>query len=201
MSFGFPQHIKIIDDALQHAAKNNVVVLASASNSGARNGVAWPAESPQVTCIYAMDGCGNPYKRNPTPFKLGHRLMVLGEGVPGYDGRSREKVLRSGTSTATPIAAGILAILMILMRHNRRHYDDEIQSSQDDIPTRQRMMERYDRGTMSLGTVVGAERALHHLSSRRQDMDCIMPFETLRLDNLAARITLVENLFNALKVS
>jgi hypothetical protein len=70
--------------------------------------------------MYASDGDGNSYRRNPNPVDNEYNLSMLGTAVLGLwpqhlepNNRYRYK---SGTSCATPIAAGVAANILTLMR-------------------------------------------------------------------------------------
>lgn len=127
MSFGFPKVIPEIDKAIQYARKKNVLMLAAASNYGANRKRTWPARSDDVLCIYATDGDGNKYGKNPTPISNKDNFAVLGESVNsfwpplGSQGEAR-KARKSGTSTATPICAAIAAIVMTALRQSEDGY-------------------------------------------------------------------------------
>jgi Subtilase family len=92
-----------------------VIILASASNQGANHPITFPARLKNIVfCIGAADGKGNPAAFNP-PFIGEEKYSALGEAVlgavPGNQYRRKD-----GTSTATPIAAGIAAVLIDFTR-------------------------------------------------------------------------------------
>jgi len=101
----------IIKEALHYANYKGVSILAAASNEGSRYGIAWPARDPSVICIHAADGYGSRCNFTPTS-EEGRDFSVLGCAVksfwPTHLGKG-EQVLRTGTSSATPIAAAIAA--------------------------------------------------------------------------------------------
>jgi hypothetical protein len=115
MSFGFDQSVAVIDEAIRFADARNVIMLAAASNQGGNSIIAWPARLPQVICIYATDSLGNPCDFTPTNSLRDDNFAILGQAVkscwPTHLGEG-EEVRKSGTSTATPIAAGIAAIVL-----------------------------------------------------------------------------------------
>jgi len=128
MSWGFNHDVVPIREALQDAHQKGVLILASASNSGANDPITFPANLPFVVCIGAADGLGN--KSDFTSYKFGEeKYIALGVAVSGAKARFYEdkKLLeerRSGTSTATPIAAGIAALLIGYVRQSSYHIGD-----------------------------------------------------------------------------
>ena len=91
-------------------------MLAAASNSGVnpRHPFTFPANMRQVICINSTDGFGNPSELNP-PAAGDRTFSIIGEGIraawPTRLGVDETKVA-SGTSVATPIAAGIAALVL-----------------------------------------------------------------------------------------
>jgi len=121
MSFGFDEVVDEIEDAFKVVAQHKGVMLAAASNSGNNHGTAWPARNRGVVCIYAADGYGNPYPRNPTPLLNNPCFSVLGTEVSGHWCHERT-AHRSGTSVATAVAAGIVCLVVRYMRDIRTIY-------------------------------------------------------------------------------
>src|SRR5215470_8407231 len=114
ISWGFPcEDIPTIREALQEAHQRGILILASASNSGANDPITFSANLPIVLCIGAADGMGN--RSDFTSYKFGVekymalRVAVNGASVP-FQNCLDER--RSGSSTATPIAAEIAALLI-----------------------------------------------------------------------------------------
>lgn len=107
MSFGFHGKNKEIEDALDRAKRKDKLLIAAASNGGGNSSRSRPACQDNVLCIHACDGNGNSGNMNPTPHPDSDNFTTLGIGI-----RSRwngKNVFKSGTSFATPIAAGIAA--------------------------------------------------------------------------------------------
>lgn len=127
MSFGFPRVIPEIENAIEYARQNNVLMLAAASNYGGNRKRTWPARCEDVMCIYATDGDGNKYGKNPTPVSSKDNFAVLGESVealwpPTSPHGAARRVRKSGTSTATPICAAIAGIVVTALRLNEDSY-------------------------------------------------------------------------------
>jgi len=114
-----------IATALNRALNKRVLVFASASNEGANYPITFPARLHGIFCIGSADGLGASSSFNP-PFIGEEKYSALGEAVsgacpktlshePGYDPK-HQTIRRDGTSTATPIAAGIAALFIDYVR-------------------------------------------------------------------------------------
>lgn len=123
MSFGFEeeQDSDLEEDsilkAIRHAYHNGISLFAAASNDGNNrpDHVCWPARALEVICVHSGTGTGQPSAFTPGPHD-NQRIMVLGEWVksawpPRLQSPGNTKYM-SGTSCATPIAAGIAAIVL-----------------------------------------------------------------------------------------
>jgi hypothetical protein len=127
MSFGYQDSVKCIDRSIQCAVERHardhlpVLLFAAASNYGFRKKESWPARHSNVLCVYAMDGNGNKYGKNPTAALSSQAFGVLGVEIEGTWNNGRI-VAKSGTSTATPIAAGIAALFIGFMKDMRDEY-------------------------------------------------------------------------------
>lgn len=119
------KYIKIVDeieDAIRKASSR--LIFAAASNSGKNNPRAFPAsDDPYVFCVHASNGNGEDGGINPE-IQSGFNFMTLGMGLELMElesrienGRARstfKRVIKSGTSFATAIAAGIAAAVLDL---------------------------------------------------------------------------------------
>lgn len=122
MSFGFldeKEHgCSELRDAILHAHASRVLMFAAAFNVGAHGTApAFPARLSNVFCIYSGDGMGNCTRTTPTARRHLYNFLTLGEAVESAwpKALSKEPWLerKSGTSFATPIAAGIAAFLLL----------------------------------------------------------------------------------------
>jgi hypothetical protein len=117
LCFGFGEEHEEIYSAIRHAASQGVLTFAAASNDGKNrpDGIAWPARNSDVICVHSGDGYGNPSAFTPAPSD-NMRIMVLGECVtsawPPHLESDDGQQMMSGTSCATPIAAGIAALIL-----------------------------------------------------------------------------------------
>lgn len=107
MSFGFDGENKLIEEALDKATGAGKLLFAAASNNGGISGRARPARHQGVICIHASDGNGNKGGMNPSPCTSEHNFSTLGVAVPSK--WKKKEVWKTGTSFATPIAAGFAA--------------------------------------------------------------------------------------------
>ncbi|UKZ49883.1 hypothetical protein TrVGV298_004136 [Trichoderma virens] len=125
MSFGFPAcdmyDYQELEDALANAQAKRVLLFAAASNSGGRQGHAYPARDQNVIAIHATDTYGNPSTFSPTAIGHDDNFATVGQAIESAwpvdlcDKTSNPQSLqcKSGTSFATPIAAGIAAFLLM----------------------------------------------------------------------------------------
>ncbi|KIY04232.1 uncharacterized protein Z520_00926 [Fonsecaea multimorphosa CBS 102226] len=102
------------------------LLFAAASNDGANLGRAFPAQYPSVFCIHSTDGNGNPSNFNPTASETDVNFSLLGEHVSshwpaGMNGHDQTVRAMSGTSVATPIAAGLAASVLSFVRQQDQH--------------------------------------------------------------------------------
>lgn len=126
ISWGLDDDIPEITEAVNKAYNKGIVILASASNRGANDLITFPVRLRNVFCIGASDGKGGISSFNP-PFVGVEKYSALGEAVYGadvlttsvsgtFDQRNPTThstfTRRTGTSTATPIAAGIAAVFL-----------------------------------------------------------------------------------------
>jgi hypothetical protein len=118
MSFGLNHPVPAVEEAIKAAKAKGILMFAAASNDGSSRWVpyAYPARASAdlgIFCIHSTDGKGNASKFTP-PSRDGD-FATLGEGVrsawPWHLRKGLEK-RQTGTSTATPIAAGIAALVL-----------------------------------------------------------------------------------------
>jgi hypothetical protein len=144
------------------------MIFAAASNGGGNDGLAFPAREDQVICIGSTDGEGNKSDFTPGPHVY-NRFSTIGEAVKSswLGGETQRK---SGTSYATPIAAGITALVMDFMR----------QCSEADPRLVMRLKEKR-----------AMEAVLRLMCTERDGFDYIAPwnlFNDLRKDGIATLI-------------
>ncbi|KAI0968934.1 pfs domain-containing protein [Xylaria arbuscula] len=128
MSFGFPdcniEDYSLLEHALMNAYTNHVLLFAAASNNGGRLGLSYPAREDIVIAVHATDANGNRSGFSPTATDDRITLATVGEAVesawPAYFCEESTNPtfvqVKSGTSFATPIAAGIAAFLLVYGR-------------------------------------------------------------------------------------
>ncbi|KAI0183575.1 pfs domain-containing protein [Xylaria flabelliformis] len=159
MSFGFPtcdteDYIEL-ENALANAYANKVLLFAAASNDGGRLGRSFPAREPTVIAVHATDTYGNRSSFSPTATDDDISIATVGEAVESAwpvhlcdeEATDQDYVkYKSGTSYATPIAAGIAAFLLLYARIH--------------IPTKADALKSYQRMKAVLRKV--AEKGINH---------------------------------------
>lgn len=130
MSFGIREYHEPISTAISNALNKRTLLFAAASNDGANLGRAFPAKYPSVFCIHSTDGNGNPSSFNPTASDNDVNFSLLGEHVAshwpaGMNGHNQTVNVMSGTSVATPIAAGLAASVLSFVRQQDQQVAEE----------------------------------------------------------------------------
>jgi subtilisin family serine protease len=118
-------------DVIDHAKRNKVLLFAASSNDGVRGGMAYPARADEVIAIDAADGYGRPSRFNPLHDDKKTRFAVLGEAVKSEYPKDLDKSgskRMSGTSCATPIAAGIAGLILEFARQRPMWCDPSIEA-------------------------------------------------------------------------
>lgn len=117
MSFGWPSEdfdgFELVDEAIDAAYSNKVLMFAAGSNSGGKTGRAYPASSPHVICVHSTNTYGSASDFSPTAEHNAVNLATVGESVQSAWPSAPDGIAsRSGTSYATPIMVGIAAFLL-----------------------------------------------------------------------------------------
>jgi hypothetical protein len=125
MSFGIREYDEPMSNAIANALNERTLLFAAASNDGANLDRAFPAQYPGVFCIHSTDGNGKPSDFNPEASEKDVNYSLLGHQVSSYwpvgmSGHSQPVRSLSGTSVATPIAAGLAASILTFVRHQDR---------------------------------------------------------------------------------
>ncbi|CAG8961987.1 hypothetical protein HYFRA_00014032 [Hymenoscyphus fraxineus] len=131
MSLGFSHSQGEIREAITQAYAKNILVFASASNSGANpiHPIAYPARMATVFCISATDALGNKLLTTPPAQTGKENFSIIAAGIKSA-WISERMERKSGTSFATPIAAG-LAALALEYANQRRTATPGVFSVQD----------------------------------------------------------------------
>lgn len=117
MSFGFSKEMVVISRAIRRAICDRdeaILFFAAAANSGANEEEMFPANHELVISIRGTNSQGTFQEFNP-PRRPDETVVygTLGTEVPSAWLRDHEgEMHKSGTSVATPIAAGIAAIVL-----------------------------------------------------------------------------------------
>ncbi len=118
LSLGTSQSAAILDSAVAYALSRNVVIVAAAGNEGSL-GVNYPARSPGVIAVGAMDSLH--FRADYSNWGPELDVMALGTGIlsaypcnPPGSGRNCMGAYADGTSMATPHVTGLVALYLSL---------------------------------------------------------------------------------------
>jgi len=156
----------LLKKAVRLCAENNVLIVAAAGNNGCQC-LHVPAAISSTLAVGALDAQGLPLDfSNWGKAYQSNGILALGEkllgAVPGGD-----VTIRSGTSFATPIVSGIVALLLSIQRQRGDKPDPHavrnaiLQSVYPCIPSEGLDCSRYLRGRLNIG---GA----YHLVMKKQ---------------------------------
>lgn len=108
ISLGGNGRSSLVENALEYAQQAGVIVVAAAGNSGTE-GVMYPAASPSVVAVGAVDA-----KNQPMAFSTTGKQVVV--AAPGYQVNAAYPGNRmaavSGTSFSAPVITGVIAATM-----------------------------------------------------------------------------------------
>jgi subtilisin family serine protease len=109
-----PQARRALLDALDHAARQGVLIVAAAGNQGAVGGTIITAH-PWVVPVGACDLRGKPLNESNLGHSIGRRgLLAPGEQVTSL-GSEGEPLTLGGTSVAAPFVTGAIALIWSLI--------------------------------------------------------------------------------------
>jgi hypothetical protein len=122
--------------------------------------------------VHAADGLGNKYTRNVTQEQRWKEFATLGCDVEAFVGPG-EQGIKSGTSVASPVAAGIAALILGEACISRTEY---LSQSEGD---RTRNAKVYDEKLYRLRTREGMSKVLMSMSIYRDGYNCLRPWKLL----------------------
>jgi hypothetical protein len=156
MSFGLSTRPRAVTKAIESVIDQGKLVFAAASNSGGNGPRAYPASLAGVICVHATNGLGSQSDFNPSREGGADNFATLGAAIESQ--WKGETVLKSGTSFATPIAAGIAANILDFARHHLTENNDR---------------RKYER----LCSFTGMRLMFKCMSTRRGDYDYVSPWK------------------------
>jgi hypothetical protein len=148
------------------------LLFAAASNYAGNEDVQWPASHDRVICVHAADGLGNKYTRNVTQEQPWKEFATLGCDVEAFVGPGQQAT-KSGTSVASPVAAGLAALILGEVLTKRAEYLSWIQG---DLGQQENA---YDKKFYRLRTREGMSRVLMSMSTLRDGYNYLRPWMLL----------------------
>lgn len=193
-NFLFPPQGQIKPGVVLRDGKNGVPDPSLPLHLGARS---WPAATrDNVMCIYATEGRGTPYTENPTWCKDTHRLATLGVMVPVWSppsgGAAPRITHRSGTSIATPVAAGIAACVLSFVWRSQAIYLSNTTSEDA------RTSERFQRAMKELQKARGMGEIFKRMTDGNNSTEYHFVHPWKLFDRQTTTTTLIENIVNCL---
>ncbi|EEH03401.1 conserved hypothetical protein [Histoplasma capsulatum G186AR] len=136
MSFGLDQVTRNLREAIKLALSKEIILLASAGNSGNNQRLQYPAREDRVFKIFATDQYGYKVRICPPVTEPRYSFGILGCNVesiwpigiqpPARSARTTEHepwTVMTGTSVSTPIVAALVAIIYEFYDKNRSLID------------------------------------------------------------------------------
>lgn len=158
MSFGFPtcriDGYGTLEESINQACVQGTLIFAAASNGGAQHGRAYPARDANVVCVNSVNTNGDRSCFSPTASSGDTSLATVGEAVESawpahlcFEGEeAKYSAVKSGTSYATPIMAGIAAFLLTYARLNLSEKAQKLRRRSRMVKLLQRIAQKDDGG-------------------------------------------------------
>jgi hypothetical protein len=157
MSFGFSNDVMEIDTVIREMEilRNDAVLFfAAASNFGGNQRELFPARHPSVISIRQTNSEGSFTSASSPPDQNGLAVFgTLGTEVPSVwlSSTHEDEVYKSGSSVATPIAAGIAAMILSYLNIGLHETGADPPSVVKKLWTRRGMLAMFKKLSLNMG--------------------------------------------------
>lgn len=176
---GYVSELRCIQHEIMRAYSRGILVFCAAGNPGGNDNIAYPASMRTVICVNSANGEGLPSASNP-PADLQDNFAILGEEIPIGSATGIQRV--TGTSFASPIAAGLCAFIIRFLREAKG------------FPREQREDNEY-----LLKNCQGIRAVFLVMSSEIQGFDYIRPWELFKGNNKDRTVWHIQHALETLK--
>lgn len=194
MSFAFDENQPEIEDAIRAGSHKQVLFFAAASNNSTlkKTPISFPGRmTDSVICVFSSTINGQRSDFSPRGSLYQPNFSVIGENieaawVPSQDNQNRLYTM-SGTSCATPIVAGIAALLLDFAKQHKK----TLQRTDEDI----RRLTDWETTERYLQSLTGMKSVLRRCMTDEEHMSgnyhFLKPWQLLEFDDsneIATRI-------------
>ncbi|MEW9700770.1 S8 family serine peptidase, partial [Paenibacillus sp. SI8] len=153
MSFAGTEYSSALEEAMQLAFNNGILLVAATGNDGA-NTVSYPAKLPSVIGVGAVDGSNQLAAFSNTG--AGVELVAPGVNIQGLSLTGSNYITMSGTSMAVPQVAGVAALIK---SRNYTYTNQDIRQALDGSATALGNPKLFGKGLVNAAAILNIPAA------------------------------------------